>query len=102
MIVGRRSFILGAFVAVTPALAKLQSPLLTAQSQASPLPGPPPSQLPEDGANMKAPFKVCGWDRCDDTAIDRATRASANTMPHDPAGEQLWISVNQSWRTAWR
>jgi hypothetical protein len=100
MIVGRRAFILGtAFVAVTPAFAKLEPTLFTAQSHASPL----PSQLAADEANMEcAPFKICEWDRCDDTAIDATTIGSSDPMIHGPAGEQLWISVNQSWRTAWR
>jgi hypothetical protein len=47
-------------------------------------------------------FKIDGWDYCGDIAIDGATTAPADRVTNDPAGDQVWISINQSWRTAWR
>jgi hypothetical protein len=104
MTVSRRTFILGtAVVATAPALAELLTLSSTAQSHASLLPGLLPPQRAADGADTKcALFKICGWDRYDDLAIDGATMASADAVTHDPAGEQEWISINRSWRSAWR
>ena len=105
MIIGRRIFIQGtaALVATAPALANLLSLSSTAQSHASPLPGPLLPQLAGDGTNMnRVLFKIDGWDRCEDIAIDGATIGSADPVTHGPVREQVFISINQSWRTAWR
>ena len=104
MIIGRRTFIQGAaLVATAPAVANLLSLSSTAQSHASPLPGWFPPQLAADGTRMNCVlFKIDGWDRCEDIAINGATIASGDPMTRDQADEQLWISINQSWRTAWR
>jgi hypothetical protein len=104
MMMRRRTFILGAgFIVTAPALANLPSLSATARLHASLLPDPLPPRLPNGGTDMKGlVFKIYGWDRCDDIAIDGATIASADPVTHDPANQQMWININQSWRTAWR
>jgi len=104
MIVGRRTFIQGAaLVATAPALASLLSLSSTAQSHASPLPGTLLPQLAADRTKMTFVLcKIDGWDRCEDIAIDGATIASADPVTHGAVSEQFFISINQSWRTAWR
>ena len=77
MMMDRRDFIVGgaALVAVAPALA-----------------APPP--LPSRMTNLRAPvLMIHGWSALGDDAIDRE--------PID-APDQYWITINGSWRTAWR
>jgi hypothetical protein len=75
MIIGRRTFILGTgFVASAPALA-LHASLPLGSAQPRPVAG--------EGGMNGAVFKIHGWE-------------------DDRGGDQLWISINQSWRTAWR
>jgi hypothetical protein len=103
MLIGRRTFILGTTLfAAASGLAKLLSLSSTAQSNASLVPDRLPSQ-PAGGADVNClRFKIDGWDRCDGIAIDGARAVSADPITHIPPDEQLWISINQSWRTAWR
>ena len=82
MRIGRRTFILGTgLAAAAPAFADL---LAFARTYASP---PPPSS-PED--NLV--FKIDGWSVRDDVTPDGAP----------PKSDEVWISINQSWRIAWR
>jgi len=80
MAIARRTFVLGTgLVASAPAFAHL---LLSssAHSTAAPLQPGSPGTAP---ALADVEFKIHGWD-------------------HDRGGDQLWLSINQSWRTAWR
>jgi hypothetical protein len=98
--IGRRTFIQGtALVATAPVLANLLSLSSTAQSPPS---GPLPPQLAARTDMNCVVFKIDGWDRCDDMAIDGSKISSADPGTNDPTGEQVLISINQSWRTAWR
>ena len=104
MMIGRRTFALGtAIVATAPALAKPLLLLSAARPSASLLPDSFPPLSPSSGTDMSClVFKIDGWDHCADTAIDGTTTASADPVTNDPTGDQMWISINQSWRTAWR
>jgi hypothetical protein len=105
MMIGRRTFIQGtALVATAPVLADLLSLSSTAQSHASPLPGPSPTQPAARTDVNGVVFKIYGWDVCDDVAVNGATiaLASADPLANGPIGDQMWISINQSWRTAWQ
>jgi hypothetical protein len=81
MMIDRRSFIQGAlgvasaFPALSSTKPALRSDYSRLQHQTE-----PPAVDPNSIA-----FKIDGWDRCD-TATEN----------------QLWIRINQSWRTAWR
>lgn len=95
MIVDRRTFIIvsAPFVAAASALASF--PLL--------LPGASPSQLPTVTNDVEgAVFKIAGWDRCTDVAGDCLKTSSADLMASNPIGDEIFIRINQSWRTAWR
>lgn len=83
--INRRSFIQSAIVvAATPALATL-FPLSTT---ARPSLGPEPSPQAADTTNPdRCVFKIDGWDHCEAKASD---------------GNEVWIRIDQSWRTAWR
>ena len=47
-------------------------------------------------------LRILGWNSCDDVPVNGATMASADTLTNGATGDQMWISINQSWRTAWR
>jgi hypothetical protein len=104
MIIDRRTFILStALATAAQALAMLPSLLSAVRSHASLLPDSFPPQSPASETDMSClVFKIDGWDRCGGIAIDGATTAPADLAINDPAGDQMWISINQSWRTAWR
>jgi hypothetical protein len=104
MRIGRRTLILGAGVAATAsALANFLSFSSTALSHASRLPDPLLSQLPAGGTDIGClVFKIDGWDCRDDIAIDGAMIGSTDPVTDGSAGEQVLISINRSWRTAWR
>jgi hypothetical protein len=79
MRIGRRTFILSmGLAAATPAFASL---FAVSRAWASP---------PTSPQNSLA-FKIVGWSTRDFVSTDVA-----------PPAEEVWISVNRSWRTAWR
>ena len=79
MRIGRRTFILSTGLAVAaPAVASF---FAVSRAWAFP-PASPQNSLT---------FKVVGWSTRDVVSTDVA-----------PAAEEVWISVNRSWRTAWR
>jgi hypothetical protein len=95
VIVNRRTFILvsAPFVAAASALASFPSLL----------PGAAPPQLAADGKDVQgAVFKIAGWDRCADIAGDCFGTSSAGIMASNSIGDEVFITINQSWRTAWR
>jgi len=47
-------------------------------------------------------FKIHNWDRYEDIPINRSKILSTDPVTNDPKSDQVWISLNQSWRTAWR
>lgn len=70
-------------VASAPAITNLLLISSTAQSRASESPTP----LKRQPAAGNVVFKINGWDRqCENEAKD----------------DQVWIRIDQSWRTAWR
>ena len=78
MRIGRRTFIKSTgLAAAAPAFASF-----LAVSRAWALPPAPQNSLT---------FKVVGWSTRDVVSTDVA-----------PPSEEVWISVNRSWRTAWR
>ncbi|MFL9982611.1 hypothetical protein [Paraburkholderia sediminicola] len=104
MTVDRRTFIMGTtLIATAPALAKLMALSSTVQVDASVLPDLSPQQLAADRADANRDlFKIDGWERRDDLAIDGSTIASAEDATHDLTNDQILISINQSWRATWR
>jgi hypothetical protein len=94
--ISRRAFILG-LGATTPALAYLESFLSTARSHALPLSNSFPPQLPAGLTDANGiVFKIDGWD------VRGASMRSGDSQTHDSASGEVWITLNQSWRTAWR
>lgn len=103
MMIDRRTFIQGtALVATAPVLAELLSLSSSVQPHASPLPGSLSPQLAARTDKNCVVFRIHGWDSCDDVPASGATIASTDPVTNQPAGDQMWISINQSWRTAWR
>jgi len=59
------------------------------------LSAPLPSQLAVDAVGeTDLVFKIDGWSVRDDLATDGGSAT--------PARDKVWVSVNRSWRTAWR
>jgi hypothetical protein len=99
MRLGRRTFLVDTALAATALLS--WSP--TALSKASPRPNPLPSQLSANRTDMKCiVFKIDGWHCRGDIFIDGSTTASTDFCSNDRIGERVLISINQSWRAAWR
>jgi hypothetical protein len=98
MMIRRRTFILGVGLgATTPVLTYLQSFWSTAESQALPPPNPFPPQLLSGATDTNGlVFRIQGWD------VHEASMRSDDSLIHDPTGGEVWITLNQSWRTAWR
>jgi hypothetical protein len=95
MIVDRRTFILVSAPFVAAASALTIFPTL--------LPGAAPSQLPAVTDDVEGVvFKIAGWDRCADVAGDCLRTSSAGLMASNSIGDEIFISVNRSWRTTWR
>jgi hypothetical protein len=82
MRIGRRTFILGTgLVIAAPVFANLTA---GAGTWASPAASPSPTD------NLV--FRIDGWSVLDPASIGRTALAC----------DEVWISINKSWRTAWR
>jgi hypothetical protein len=95
MMIDRRTFILlGApFVAVTSALAIFPSLLPSTLS----------SRLTAATTDMNCvAFKIHGRDRRDVTASGGSKTSLAGSVTGHSNSDQVFICINQSWRTAWR
>jgi hypothetical protein len=95
MIVDRRTFIIASapFVAGASTLAIFPS-LLS---------GAAPSHLPAVTHDVEgAVFKIVGWDGCADVAGDYLRTSSAGLMASNSNRDEIFISINRSWRTSWR
>jgi hypothetical protein len=95
MIIDRRTFIQisAPLVATAAAFAILPSRLADASS------------LPLAGGKQNTQhleFKIHGWDRRDDRARDSSKTSLAGLVAGDSNSDEVFISINQSWRTAWR
>jgi hypothetical protein len=85
---GRRSFLITCgWMVAAPALAKVQPPSTTMSRPGAPPVDPLPPQT--DGARLEVPvLQIEGWE--------------TPLISEKSEGSQVWISINQSWRTAWR
>ena len=95
MIVDRRTFILVStpFAAAAASLAIFPSLV----------PGPETIQLATGKTEPDGVvFKISGWDRFEGIASNVSKTLPADSVTNDPKGDQVWISINQSWKTAWR
>jgi hypothetical protein len=104
MIIGRRTFVRNtALVGAASAIANLLSLSSIVISRAALLPGSSSPQLDAGGTDMNSVvFKIDGWNRRDGIAIDGSTTSSSDPTTNVSPGDRVWISINQSWRTAWR
>jgi hypothetical protein len=95
MIIDRRTFIQISAPVVATAAALAIFP--------SQLPGASSPQLAVGKQDVKhLAFKIHGWDRHDDGACDSSKPSPAGPVTDDPNSDDVFISINQSWRTAWR
>ena len=101
--IDRRTFLRDmALVASAPILTNFLLLSSTAQSPASLLPGPLQPQPARGMEVTGVVFKIHNWDRYEDIPINRSKILSTDPVTNDPKSDQVWISLNQSWRTAWR
>ena len=92
MKIARRTFLVAAGVfAASPVLANLLASASDTGTRTLPLSAPLPP-LADAADQTDLVFKIDGWNVRDPLSIDRVPAA----------GDEVWISVNQSWRTAWR
>jgi hypothetical protein len=104
MIIGRRTFVRStALVGAASAVANLLSLSSIVLSQAAMQPGVSP--LPPDAGVTDANsliFKIDGWSSCDDVLVNSLPTPLSDSATNTGPSDQVWISINQSWRTAWR
>jgi hypothetical protein len=86
MMIDRRTFLVGSACVAVPAVVNLLSPLTLVPDSLSPQPASDANGLT---------FGIAGWSRPDDGA-------SEGPVSSDPGHDQVWISISQSWRAAWR
>ena len=100
MIVGRRTFVRStALVGAATAIANLLSLSWMVLSHAASPPGSP-SQLDTAGTDMNSfLFKIDGWNPRNANAVSTLSSEPGINVAMEDA---VWISINQSWRTAWR
>lgn len=103
MMIDRRTFIVRTAIgAAAAAVASFLSLSSTPQAHAS-LADPSRTELVAGGMDRNSVvFKIDGWDRRDETAIDGSKIASADSAINCPTGDHVLIKINQSWRTTWR
>jgi hypothetical protein len=103
MTIGRRTFLRhSALVGALSALASFLS-LSSIVSHAELLPGSSSQQPDEVGTDSNSvEFKIDGWSRGDRVATDGSTKSSSDPATKVTPDNQVWLSINQSWRTAWR
>jgi hypothetical protein len=95
MIIDRRTFILISAPLVATAAAFTILPLGVARASSSELAG--------GKEDLKHPaFKIHGWDRRDAGAFGGSKASPAGPVTADPNCDEVFISINQSWRAAWR
>ena len=95
MIVDRRTFIQvsAPFVAAASALAGFPPHLF----------GAAPSLLPAVTNDVQGVvFKIAGWDHCAEVAGDCLRTSSSGLAASNVLADEVFISINRSWRTAWR
>jgi hypothetical protein len=99
MLIGRRAFIQGAALLAVSDLIPLS---WSVQAYASLRPGSLPTQMAVSGTATQLVFKVEGWDRRDDIPAGLLKRSSTDPTMGDLDGGEVFIRVNQAWRSAWR
>ncbi len=86
--IGRRTLIrIAALAGASPALAAPGAPLSTAQTRSA------PSPFAWDTDATCVSFKIDGWEGLREGVASNRNVESAT---------EAWISVNRSWRAAWR
>jgi hypothetical protein len=99
--IGRRNFVLGtALVAVAPGFAGVA--YLASNRQSPPAPGAGGLQSLPAPKPQSVIFKVHGWTPPPATAQDDSTVFWTDHASDDAVRDEVWISISQSWKTAWR
>jgi hypothetical protein len=99
--IGRRNFVCGtALVALAPAFAGVAS--LAPGRQSPPVPGAGGLQSLPAPKRQSVIFKVHGWTPPPAAAQDDSTGVWTDHASDDAVRDEVWISISQSWKTAWR
>jgi hypothetical protein len=98
MVVDRRTFIQSAAFLSTGGLLFYSADVLASGSP--PLGSTGPRTAVE--ADGKSVFRVDGWDRRDHRSAEYLKMFESNPTRPDFAGDEVFIRVNRTWRTAWR
>jgi hypothetical protein len=99
MLIDRRTFMQGAALLAASGLMPLSRGV---QAYASLRPGSLPTQMAVGGTGTQPVFKVEGWDRRDDIPVGLLKTSSTDHSMGDLDGGEVFIRVNQAWRSAWR
>jgi hypothetical protein len=95
MMIDRRTFILIGAPLVATAAAVAILPLGIASASSSEVAGGR-----QNSRNIA--LKIHGWDRRDESARRGSKASRAGRVTGDPNSDEIFISINQSWRAAWR
>jgi hypothetical protein len=98
-LIDRRSFMQAAALV---AVGDLLSPSSNVRAYASSFPASVPTQMAVGGTGTKHVFKVDGWDPREHLPVERSKTSPSYPAVGDLAGDEVFIRINQAWRTAWR
>ena|SRR5271166_6299344 len=103
MTIGRRTFLRhSALVGAVSALASFLS-LSSIVSQAELLPSSSSPQPDAVGREFNSvEFRINGWNRGDGVVNAGSTTSSSDPTTSVRPKDEVWLNINQSWRSAWR
>ena len=99
MLIDRRSFMQAAALV---AVGDLLSSSSNVRAYASSLPASVPAQMAVGVTGTKHIFKVDGWNRREHLPVECSKTSPSYPVVGDLAGDEVFIRINQAWRTAWR
>ena len=101
--IGRRALIrIAAFAGVSPVLAAPMASSSTLRPHAVPLDQATSQPRADETDVTGVAFKIDGWESYGDGVTGNPQVAVIGSAPPATPAQEVWISVNSSWRAVWR
>jgi hypothetical protein len=99
MLIDRRTLLRGTALLAFVDLLQLSTKVLARASQTS---GPLPTKLGLDDSATRRVFKIAAWDRNGNPTTAHSQISLSQPAVDDTSCDEVFIKINQAWRTAWR
>ena len=99
MLIDRRTLLRGTTLLAFVDLLQLSTKVLARASQTS---GPLPTKLGLDDSATRRVFKIETWDRSGKPTTAHSQFSLSQPTVDDMSCDEVFIKINQAWRTAWR